>query len=235
MSWDHSATFDSSGTWTFPQGGVRENKLFVTGCGKGGNGGNHYQGSYPVYDWVTVWHPAEYGYVQVWVPDQWGFDSQTMTYTIIVPGHYESQYGVVRDAYTTTEYQYIRTNYYTNGGGGGEAGEYKEQTITIGDTSPISVTISASVSFGSYLSCSGGANGGNAGDGTNYGAGGSGGQGADGSSGSRSAGGQGGSSGISGYGSGGTGGFNGSPSVGQGGFVTVSWNDGSYAYVMEGE
>ena len=201
MSWDHTVTFSSSGTWTFPSRGVRESKLFVAGCGKGGNGGNHYQETYPIYNWVDRW---------VYPPDG---------------GH----------PHIETTFELVGWGSYTNGGGGGEAGEYKEQTITISDTSPITVTISSSVYFGVSFSCAGGANGGNAGNYTNYGVGGSGGPGADGASGSRSSGGQGGYSGVSGYGSGGTGGFNGGPGSGQGGFISVSWNDGGYAYVMEGE
>ena len=208
---DRSVTFTGSGTWAWPERGVRENKVYVTGCGGGGSGGAGGTGSY--------WAP-ESGYQEMyWEYDPFlGFDVAKYRWVVTEPAHWVT---------------------WSNGGGGGEAGESKSSVLVLSNTSSIGVTISGGVSFGSLFSCVAGNNGGNGAtgvDATNFGAGGSGGPGADGGAGSRSAGGGGGSSGISGYGSGGSGGWNGgSPSAGQQGFITISWDDGSYCYVMEGE
>lgn len=248
---DRSVTFTEGGTWTWtwPERGVKENKVYITGCGGGGSGGAGKNDSYDIqhydeYGWVQVWVPDQYGMVQVWVPDQygmvWDYGSSSYVWGVTTPAHYENQWGIVTPGHYDSQWQvvtpgWIETIYYSNGGGGGEAGESKSATLVLSNTSSIGVTISGGVSFGSLFSCVAGNNGGNA-DSTNFGAGGSGGPGADGGTGSRSAGGGGGSSGISGYGSGGSGGWNGgSPSAGQQGFITISWDDGSYCYVMEGE
>lgn len=215
MSWDHTATITSSETWPFPSPPPRDYLVHVEGVGGGGGGGNGSVGSY----WVQ-----EVGqYEPYWEYDpQLGFDVLKYRYVVLVPAHYE---------------------YYNTSGGGGEAGAPGSADITLPNQSDIPVTIGSggtsntaggATSFGTLFSLVGGNQGGAA-SGNSNGSGGSGGPGNDGSAGNNSSPGIGGA-GTNGYGAGANGGTgNNAGNTGQSGYLTISWNDAGYAYVMEGE